>query len=154
MNVTAQNVSSTGINVTWQPIEEKVQYGIILGYRIRYKKGASAAASSRRKRRSIEIQETEVLGGNNLTWTLEGLEKFTNYCVQVWGFNSKGDGNTSDSICVLTDEDGKRKIISLNLRPNQKVFDYSPASFAKFIYASILSSVEEVTLTTIYQLLT
>ena len=95
-----------------------------------------------------------MLGGNNLTWKLEGLEKFTNYCVQVWGFNSKGDGNTSDSICVLTDEDGKRKIISLNLRPNQKVFDYSPASFAKFIYASILSSVEEVTLTTIYQLLT
>ena len=141
-------MSSTGINVTWQPIEEKVQYGIILGYRIRYKKGASAAAPSRRKRRSIEIQETEVLGGNNLTWTLEGLEKFTNYCVQVWGFNSKGDGNTSDSICVLTDEDGKRKIISLN-QTKKYLYDYSPASFAKFIYASILSSVEEVTLTTI-----
>ena len=154
MNVTAQNVSSTGINVTWQPIEENVQYGIILGYRIRYKKEASAAASSRRKRRSIEIPETELLGGNNLTWILEGLEKFTNYCVQVWGFNRKGDGNTSDSICVMTDEDGKRKIISLYVKSTQKVFDYSLGSFAKFICAFILSSVEEVTLTTIHQLLT
>lgn len=108
MNVIAQNVSSTSINVTWQPIEEKLQYGIILGYRIRYKKESSAAASSRRKRRSIQLGEIGVLGGNNLTWTLEGLEKFTNYCIQVLGFNSKGDGNTSDSICVMTDEDGKR----------------------------------------------
>ena len=125
LNVTAQNVSSTGIKVTWQLIEEKVQYGIILGYRIRYKKGASAAELFRRKRRSIELQETEVLGGNNLTWTLEGLEKFTNYCIQVLGFNSKGDGNMSDSICVMTDEDGERYIISLNLRSNQKVLNYS-----------------------------
>ena len=107
LNVAAQNVSSTGINVTWQPIEEKLQYGIILGYRIRYKKEASAATPLRRKRRSIDPLEAEVLGGNNLTWTLEGLEKFTNYCIQVLGFNSKGDGNTSDSICVMTDEDGK-----------------------------------------------
>ena len=107
MNVAAQNVSSTGINVTWQPIEEKLQYGIILGYRIRYKKEVSAA-TQRRKRRSTDLLEAEVLGGNNLTWTLEGLEKFTNYCIQVLGFNSKGDGNKSDSICVMTDEDGKR----------------------------------------------
>lgn len=107
MNVAAQNVSSTGINVTWQPIDENLQYGIILGYRIRYKK-VSTVTPLRRKRRSIELLETEVLGGNILTWTLEGLEKFTNYCIQVLGFNSKGDGNTSDSICVMTDEDGKR----------------------------------------------
>ena len=107
MNVTAQNVSSTGINVTWQPIDEKLQHGIILGYRIRHQKEVSAATPLPRKRRSIELLETEVLGGNNLTWTLEGLEKFTNYCIQVLGFNSKGDGNTSDSICVMTDEDGK-----------------------------------------------
>ena len=105
LNVKAQNVSSTGINVTWQPIAQKLQYGIILGYRISYKKEASAAALN--LRRSTELLETKVLGGNNLTWTLEGLEKFTNYCIQVLGFNSKGDGNTSNSICVLTDEDGE-----------------------------------------------
>ena len=108
LNVTAQNVSSTGITVTWQPIEEKLQYGIILGYRIRYKKEGSAAPLIERKRRSVELLETVVLGGNNLSWTLEGLEKFTNYCIQVLGFNSKGDGNTSESICAMTDEDGKR----------------------------------------------
>ena len=108
MTVAAQNVSSTGINVTWQPIEEKLQYGIILGYRIRYKKEVLAAPFILRKHRSVELLETEVLGGNNLTWTLEGLEKFTNYCIQVLGFNSKGDGNTSDSICTMTDENGKR----------------------------------------------
>ena len=44
---------------------------------------------------------------NELSWTLEGLEKFTNYCIQIAGFNSKGGGNLSDWVCALTDEDGK-----------------------------------------------
>lgn len=101
LNVTARNVSSTGINVTWEIIEEKLQYGIILGYRISYKKEASSSVVSH------GCNEAKVLGGNNRTWILEGLEKFTNYCIQIVGFNSKGDGNISDSICVLTDEDGK-----------------------------------------------
>lgn len=107
MNVLARNISSTGINVTWEPIEKTLQYGIILGYRINYKKEALSPTLARRKRRSIGFLEAEVLGGDNITWILDGLEKFTNYCIQVVGFNSKGDGNTSESLCVLTDEDGE-----------------------------------------------
>lgn len=63
--------------------------------------------ASLRKRRSVGPQESPVLVKTNFTWTLEGLEKFTNYCIQIVGFNSKGDGNLSDWICVFSDEDGK-----------------------------------------------
>lgn len=110
MNVTARNESSTRINVTWQPIAAKLQQGIIRGYRISYKKEPlSGIVAARRKRRNIpQLLENTVLGENKVTWTLDGLEKFANYCIQIVGFNSKGDGNTSDLICVMTDEDGKR----------------------------------------------
>lgn len=107
LNVSARNTSSTSINVTWQPIEERLQHGIILGHRINYIKQASLPKMARRKRRNVQDLEAEVLGENNITWVLEGLEKFTNYCIQVVGFNSKGDGNWSGSICVVTDEDSK-----------------------------------------------
>ena len=101
LNFTAQNASSTSINVTWKPIAENLQRGVILGYRITFKKQHEA---SRRKRRSIH---DVVLVEKGFTRILEGLEKFTNYCVKIVGFNSKGNGNFSDWLCVSTDEDGK-----------------------------------------------
>ena len=102
LNITAQNTSSTSINVTWKPIDENLQRGLMLGYRITFKKQQEA---SRRKRRSTH---DSVLVKNKFTRILEGLEKFTNYCVKIVGFNSKGDGNVSNWLCVSTDEDGKR----------------------------------------------
>ena len=109
LNITAQNASSTSINVTWKPIAENLQRGVILGYRVTFKKQQEA---SRRKRRSIR---DDVLVKNRFTWILEGLEKFTNYCVKIVGFNSKGDGNFSNWLCVSTDEDGKRLYIPKGL---------------------------------------
>ena len=45
---------------------------------------------------------------DKLAWNLEGLEIFTNYCIQMAGFNSKGNGNLSEWFCTSTDEDGKQ----------------------------------------------
>ena len=102
LNITATNSSSTSLLITWKPIAKNLQFGFILGYRITYKKEDVDVA--RRKRRSannpVEVKE-------ELTWNLEGLEKFTNYCIQMEGFNSKGSGNPSDWLCAFTDEDGK-----------------------------------------------
>jgi len=102
LNITAQNTSSTSLYATWKPIAENLRFGIILGYRINFIKQTEAAF--RRKRRSI-VSPVSVLVENELSWTLEGLEKFTNYCIQIAGFNSKGGGNLSDWVCALTDED-------------------------------------------------
>ena len=61
----------------------------------------------RRKRRSLQSFDVTVLGQNNLTWVIEELEKFTKYCIEIVGFNRKGDGKQSNWVCTMTDEDGK-----------------------------------------------
>lgn len=63
--------------------------------------------SQRRKRRSLQSFDVTVLGQNNLTWVIEELEKFTKYCIEIVGFNRKGDGKQSNWVCTMTDEDGK-----------------------------------------------
>lgn len=40
---------------------------------------------------------------------LTRLLVYTNYCIQVLGFNSQQDGNASNCVFALTDEDGKNK---------------------------------------------
>lgn len=103
LDVTVRNESSTSINVTWRPINASLQHGIILGYRIHYEKDMNV--SQRRKRRSLQSFDVTVLGQNNLTWVIEELEKFTKYCIEIVGFNRKGDGKQSNWVCTMTDED-------------------------------------------------
>ena len=38
---------------------------------------------------------------------LSGLEKYTNYTIQVLAFTVKGVGNKSEPTVAITDEDGK-----------------------------------------------
>ena len=102
LSITVKNSSSTSLKLTWKPIEKQLQFGLLLGYRIFYKKEFLAA---RRKRRNAEdIVEVK----DKLAWNLEGLEIFTKYCIQMAGFNSKGNGNLSEWFCTSTDEDGKQ----------------------------------------------
>ena len=49
------------------------------------------------------------VGANISSIELTGLLVYTNYCVQVLAFNSQQDGNASDCVFALTDEDGKNK---------------------------------------------
>ena len=49
------------------------------------------------------------VGANISSIELTGLLVYTNYCIQVLAFNSQQDGNASDCVFALTDEDGKIK---------------------------------------------
>ena len=49
------------------------------------------------------------VGANISSIELTGLLVYTNYCIQVLVFNSQQDGNASDCLFSLTDEDGKNK---------------------------------------------
>ena len=49
------------------------------------------------------------VGANISSIELTGLLVYTNYCIQVLAFNSQQDGNASDCVFALTDEDGKNK---------------------------------------------
>ena len=46
--------------------------------------------------------------------TLTGLKKFTNYSITVFASTTKGVGNRSEPIIVITDEDSK-DIILVNI---------------------------------------
>ena len=49
------------------------------------------------------------VGANISSIELTRLLVYTNYCIQVLAFNSQQDGNASDCVFALTDEDGKNK---------------------------------------------
>lgn len=95
--MTAFNTSSTSINVTWEPVPDDHVNGILLGYRVFYKKADKP------------INEFSNLTVNStiLSIEIESLEFFTKYELLVLAFTMVGDGNISKPVYCMTDEDGK-----------------------------------------------
>ena len=84
--------------VSWNLIPPGDENGALIGYRILY----------------VDEAETQPklnvsVGANISSIELTGLLVYTNYCIQVLVFNSQQDGNASDCLFSLTDEDGKNK---------------------------------------------
>ena len=67
-------------------------------------------------RRSTGNEVPKIVNADSLSNDLEGLEKFTNYCVHAEAFNSKGNSNKTNTTCLSTDEDGMFKLIINTLR--------------------------------------
>lgn len=121
-NLSVFNISSTSLRVTWDPLPREHRRGTILGYKIFYQK----FVNSLRVTRSIDSGEQSV-DGSSLELDLMGLEKFTNYCITAWAFNSMGSGNKTETFCASTDEDGMKVAFSflcciVRTRPVQYVF--------------------------------
>lgn len=53
------------------------------------------------------IPQPKVVDSSATDTTLTGLNEFTNYSITVFASTSKGGGNESEPIIVITDEDGK-----------------------------------------------
>ncbi|KAJ7323752.1 hypothetical protein OS493_030876 [Desmophyllum pertusum] len=100
-NFTAFNISSTSIRITWDPVPLENRRGIILGYKIFFDK----LSRSRRAARSVDNGEQQIEKTDILSYDFVGLDKFTSYCVWAVAFNSKGDSNETNEICISTDED-------------------------------------------------
>ena len=97
------NASSTSIFVQWGSVPPDNQNGIILSYTVSYT--ALPGGSEQTKVVNAPANET----------TLTGLNKFTNYSITVFASTSKGGGNVSKPIIVITDEDSKFNSTSLIL---------------------------------------
>ena len=69
---------------------------MVLGYRVLF-----AAAAEPQAKHNFTVPF------NFSAFEINGLMKFTNYCVQVLAFTKKGDGKMSDCQYILTDMDGK-----------------------------------------------
>lgn len=98
-NITAFNKSSTSLQVTWVTIPTKQGIGKVTGYIIVFfaiKDGNSTA------------QNVSVTSGNLNETTLVGLQKFSNYSIQILGFTDVDKlGPLSDPVHAMTGQDGK-----------------------------------------------
>ena len=71
------------------------QNGIILRYTVTYTAFPGGS------------EQTKVVNAPATDTTLTGLNEFTNYSITVFASTSKGGGNESEPIIVITDEDSK-----------------------------------------------
>ena len=94
-NVQGHNTSSSSILVQWGDVPTAAQNGIILRYTVTY---TSLPGGSTR---------TKVVNSPTTKAILTGLNKYTNYSITVFASTSKGDGNVSEPIVVVTDESSK-----------------------------------------------
>lgn len=83
--------------MNWGEVPFPDQLGIIRGYRVLMWRTNQSAVVLR--------NVTLLLPSRAISFT--GLEKYTNYTIQVLAFTVKGEGNKSQPIVVITDEDGK-----------------------------------------------
>ena len=101
-NVRGTNKSSTSILVEWDQLPEKDQTGFILSYTVTY----TPLPNGPTKTKNVTTSENQA--------TLTGLNEYTNYSITVFASTSKGRGNESTPIVVITDEDSKFVIIEFS----------------------------------------
>ena len=106
MNVTLRPINSTSLLVTWGSMRSSEENGIVLGFRVLYKKASLSPTA--RKRRAVSDEATVLIFNRNVTAAeLHGLEEFTTYCVQVLAFTRKGDGEPNECLYSKTADIGK-----------------------------------------------
>ena len=87
--------SSTGIYVQWGNVPAADQNGVILSYTVTYEALLDGSP------------ETKVVDASSSAASLTGLNEYTNYSITVFASTIKGNGNMSEPIVVITDEDSK-----------------------------------------------
>ncbi|CAL4132916.1 unnamed protein product, partial [Meganyctiphanes norvegica] len=104
-NIRAQPVSSTEIKITWEPPDEKLKNGELLGYKIFYRKEDDPEGS----------EEVEVVGPSSLSHELLYLDMYTMYIINILCFNPAGDGPKSEKpASARTHEDLPGPVANLN----------------------------------------
>ena len=99
-NLRGNNISSTALRITWNPVVTGFVHGILRGYRVLYRKTNEPFAPYTKITISPRVRVKEIYG----------LKKFTFYTIRVLAFTIKGDGAQSPPVNVSTDEDSKCKI--------------------------------------------
>ena len=92
-NVQGHSTSSTSVLVQWNNVAAAGQNGVILGYTVTYK----ALPDGSPQIKVVSAPTTQV--------TLTGLNEYTNYSITVFASTIKGNGNMSEPIVVITDEE-------------------------------------------------
>ncbi|XP_052423952.1 Down syndrome cell adhesion molecule a isoform X1 [Carassius gibelio] len=93
--VVATAASPESISLSWQTLSREALNGVLQGFRIIY--WANLPDGELGEIRNVTTQKDQL--------ELEGLEKYTNYSIQVLAFTRAGDGVRSDQIYIRTKED-------------------------------------------------
>ncbi|XP_017376263.2 Down syndrome cell adhesion molecule-like [Cebus imitator] len=99
-NVQAIATSPESISISWSTLSKEALNGILQGFRVIY---------------WANLMDGELGEIKNITTTqpsleLDGLEKYTNYSIQVLAFTRAGDGVRSEQIFTRTKEDGEKRV--------------------------------------------
>ena len=103
-NVSAHSENSTSIFVSWGDVPFSEQNGVMVNYTVTYT--ALPSGPTRTKVVTTSANQT----------TLTGLNEYTNYSITVFASTSKGGGNQSTPIVIITDEDSKFAITKFAYR--------------------------------------
>ncbi|BES91298.1 Down syndrome cell adhesion [Nesidiocoris tenuis] len=95
-NIQCLSQSSQSILVSWKAPPALLQNGRIQGYRLYYE-------NQDEKPPGFVEAETKIT--SDLMLKLQNLQKYSNYSIQVWAFTKVGDGEKSEPIFCMTDED-------------------------------------------------
>ena len=95
VNIQGHYTSSTSILVQWGEVPATDLNGIIRSYTVTYKALPSGSP------------QTEVVNAPTRQATLTGLNEYTIYSIRVFASTAKGDGNVSNPIVVIKDENSE-----------------------------------------------
>ena len=100
--MTASNISSTAIRVTWEEVPAIDQNGIITQYEVEYNQTTFSGAT---------MYNTTTVDSPTLTVDLTGLEEYVEYSIRVRAYTSVGAGPYSDVVMERTQQDGMLHIL-------------------------------------------
>ena len=95
-NVTAVNISSTAIRVSWDPVPVIDQNGVITRYEVEYNQTTFS---------EVSLYNTTTVNSTTLMVDLTGLEKDVDYFIRVRAYTSMGAGPYSDVVMETKQED-------------------------------------------------
>jgi Fibronectin type III domain len=98
-------LTSTSLQVSWQPPPVNHQNGLLQGYKVSFEPMADDYTSDND---DMDTRKTTAL-----TTVLTTLKKFSNYSMQVLAYTRMGDGVISHPIFCHTEEDGELSLLSL-----------------------------------------
>ncbi|XP_059350890.1 cell adhesion molecule Dscam2-like isoform X2 [Daphnia carinata] len=103
LNVACVSLNSQSLQITWQPPRPDYRNGLLRGYRIFYEPLSEFFYSSSPDQSDLQTSSSQTT--TELTVFLSGLQKFSNYSIQVLAFTGAGDGVKSQPLTCTTEED-------------------------------------------------
>ena len=95
--MTAVNISTTAIRVSWVPVAAIDQNGVITQYEVEYNQTTFS---------EVSMYNTTTVNSTTLIVDLTGLEEYVVYSIRVRAYTSVGAGPYSGVVMERTQEDG------------------------------------------------